>query len=426
MIQPLPRLPQCWKSSNTFQALLILIALSLLPMCAMCSAMTLTVESAKSHYLLDEPLILTISLKNTSTQNVELPVILDPGVGFFTLFIREQGGQPKMYDCGVRGDIGLPKHGKIFLPGEAVNTRMWLTTTTLGDTPSILSKPGMYTFFARYNLDKYLPGGPVALRSSDIQVQVNQPMGAEKDAYDLLLAGTKGCPWGFTTGEVAQKIRMERYAGLVQQYATSVYALRAQSEYASSFSGFEIFHPQATREEKINNMTQSMEQFRIYAEMARGTLLEADAMLRYGRACAQLNLIEPSALAFEKAFLSPAATTDERMTALAWTLYFEAGGLQEHLKMTGVHYPLPEGTFPLLETARVLGFSVIWDKERQTAIISNPLYTSSLPVGSNTIRVNGHEHAGALSLISETDQIRVSIRTIGYMIGSDWSKAFLP
>lgn len=406
-------------SSTGYRLFLLLVTVILLPIMAFSEGMTLTVESAKPRYLVDEPLLLTITLKNTSDKDVELPVILDPAVGLFGLFISEPGGKPQGYDCGMRADIDFPKHGKIFVPGETFSTRMWLASY-VGYRPSILSKPGTYTFFARYNLRKELPGGAVALRSADIQVQVSQPVDEEKDAHDLLLDGTDGRPWGYPSTLAAMEALMNRYTGLVQQYPKSVYALYAQSQYAQDLAGYDLYKRDATRQEKITYATQSRDQYKIYMQMATGTQLEADGLLKYGRAQAIVGEVEPAALAFETALLSPTATTYERLQSLSWTRLTESGSFREHFKEDGEKYPIPERTFPLLESARVFGFTVAWDEQTQTAVIANPRISASLRAGSNKIVVNGKEYSGAQLLVNEEKQLRVSARTLGYLLQLDW------
>ncbi len=419
MLWSLPLIHRCRKCSDTFRFLLLLAAFVLVAGNAMCAGMTLAVESAKAQYLVDEPLMLTITLKNSSTDNVELPVLLNPAIGFFKLYISEPGGKPKVYSCGVNAKMILPKRGKIFVPGEAVTMRMRLAAQ-FGNSPSILAKAGTYTFFARYNLWKELPGGPVALRSPDIQIAVKQPAGAEQDAHDFLCAGTKGRPWGYPSGQTAMQARIDRYARLVQQYPTSVYAVHAQAEYACEFLGSAWDDKATTRQEKIRSATQSMEQYQIYTEMAKGTPLEADAMRKYGRSLAILGKVDEAALALEAALLCSTATSDERLEALSWTRLLESGSFRGNLKEAGEKYPLPERTFPLLESARVFGFAVAWNEQAQVATISNVRRTAVLQVGSNTIVIDGEKHTAAFSLVNEKGQVRVSARTLGYLLELEW------
>ncbi|MHB9134173.1 MAG: stalk domain-containing protein [Armatimonadota bacterium] len=411
-----------WRCSVTFRLLFLLVVLAILPVHAYCVGMALAVESAKTRYLVDEPLVLTITLKNASKKQIELPVILHPEVGYFTLYIREPGGKPKVYHCGVSASMMLPKRGKIFVPGEAASTRMWLASY-FSDGASLLSKPGTYTFFARYTLSKEFPGGPVALRSADIHVQVSPPANDEQQAHELLLTGKTGFPWRYPQPSPHAKqemaARMDRFARLVRQYPHSVYALYAQAQYAIDLAGLSFLEQGATRQERITYLTKSREQYRIFAALAKGTPHEAEALLGYGRALARLREIEQASSAFEAALLCPSATTEERIQSLSWTRLLEAGIFREHLTEDGEKYPLPERTFPLVASARVLGFHVEWDGPAKTAMITNPRVKALLRVGSNTITINGKKQSGALSVMAEKDQVRVSVRTLGYLLQVD-------
>ncbi|HEY3375882.1 MAG TPA: stalk domain-containing protein [Armatimonadota bacterium] len=382
-----------------------------------CAGLTLTLQSATTAYLVDEPLLLTATVRNDSDNDIQVPLLLDPMYGLCRLYLVEPGGKPTPCAPIGHADFMLPKSGIILGPGEAYSLHYCLAQNGEKAGNSLLAKPGKYTLFAQYNLTKDFPGGAVALRSADVSLLVTTPTGMEKQAHDLLIAGADGTPWGYPPAGTQRHARTTRYAKLVQQFPSSRYACYALSEYASDLTGNALPGQPGTPQEKIAYLNEAIQQLRDLTALAKNTAFEAEALLQYGRALARIGDSEHASKAFAAALLSPMTSTYERFDALVRIRLLEAGLYRDNNKKNdGEHYPLAECQFPLLPSARAFGFTVEWNEHTRTATVASRRMKAVLVVGSGTVTVNGQQYREALSSLSDTGDVSVTVRTLGYML----------
>ena len=380
--------------------------------------MKLALHSAKSSYLVDEPLLLSVAVRNDGDTAVEIPVLLDLNARYLRLCQVKQGQQPIYYVPGVFIDtMALPTSGIILGPGEEYSTRLWLAAYPIGGK-SLLAAPGRYSLFVRYELPKDFPGGPIALRSSDVQINVMAPVGEEQLAYGLLTAdGKNNTPWAYPPTQSLMDARMQRYSALASKYPHSAYTPYALSAFAADLYGMATLPEKvATRKDQLEYLQQSMLQYRRFTELTSQTPLEARALADYGRSLAHLGDADSASKAFESGLICPTATTGERYEILSWTRLTEWGVFREHLHEADETYPLNAFTYRLLPCARALGFTVEWDEQTQTATVTGQRVKATMQVGAQTVQVNGKDYPTTAAVISPSGDVCVPVRTLGHLL----------
>jgi hypothetical protein len=396
------------------------------PSVGVCAGLKLVLHSAKSSYLVDEPLLLSVAVRNDGDTAVEMPMLLDLNARYLRLCQVMQGQKPMYYDPGVFISMALPTSGIILGPGEEYSTRLWLAAYPIGGK-SLLAAPGRYTLFVRYELPKEFPGGPIALRSSDAQINVMAPVGEEQVAHGLFTTdGKNKTPWAYPQTQTLMKARLQRYAALVSKYPSSAYAPYALSTYAADLYGMATLPESATtRKDQLEYLRQSMLQYRRFVEVTSQTPLEARALADYGRSLARLGDADSAAKAFESALICPTATTTERYEALSWTQLTESGVFREHLREADETYPLNAFTYRLFPCSRALGFTVEWDEKTQSATVTGQRVNATIQAGSQTIQVNGQHYPTPAAVISPAGDVCVPARTLGHLLVAHSGKPLL-
>jgi hypothetical protein len=93
------------------------IALSLFSVQAE-EGLVLKIEASKTEYLLGEPVVLYVSLQNTSNEVRELPVLLSPMAGYVNYQIKYPDNSEKSFESSVIGELMNPM--KAVSPGEQI------------------------------------------------------------------------------------------------------------------------------------------------------------------------------------------------------------------------------------------------------------------------------------------------------------------
>jgi hypothetical protein len=351
--------------------------------------LALEVTAEKGQYLLDEPLYVTVALRNVGARDALVVRALHPGMGLLALEVAPPGEGPHVVDPCGKFELGpgyFVRATVLLAPGDHYTGAVELTREmTPSGAQNVLRRPGRCAIRATYAIPEGLPAGPLSLRSNELSLLVSEPEGVDRQAYEALLS----CPrpergpglWN-STPETA-----DCFEAVVRDYPDSRYALYARLYIADAryIPGTSIHR--GTVEGRAE-LEQAAPLYSSVADEAGATPLGVHARGMAGRAFGALGDAARAQALFEQAFVSPAATDEDRLLTLsAMRLlgqgYFqEMGGLVAQTSSQG-----PQ--LPLRRFARAMGLSVHWDASARTARVSGRGIRASLRPAAGSMVING-------------------------------------
>ncbi|MCX6345265.1 MAG: HEAT repeat domain-containing protein [Armatimonadetes bacterium] len=210
------------KLFNVMCILIILFAVT----AAWCE-MALSVSASKSAYLIGEPLYVVLAIKNTGTANDKLIAFFMPDANLVGFEIATPDGKMHVYKSP--GQIDLSNEGweaavVSLAPGNKRTASIDLTFENSLDQ-CLLAQRGEYRLRATYSIKSNWPAPACSLKSNELILKVNEPIGVDKSAYQLLLNSQITAEHGLWNCFPAQE---SCYRQLIKRYPKSGYALYAK------------------------------------------------------------------------------------------------------------------------------------------------------------------------------------------------------
>jgi len=155
------------------------------------AGLTFKLKPVKSQYLLDEPLKLVFTMVNDSDTPVKALRIASPGTGTARIFITPPGGEEYEYaDMWSADPIAewYPSAGVLLKPHDSYSGVLDLSygarrdMVSIADPKPTLSSPGAYTIVGMC----LVPEDKSWLGSNSVHIEVRQPSGTDKRAFDIL------------------------------------------------------------------------------------------------------------------------------------------------------------------------------------------------------------------------------------------------
>lgn len=353
--------------------------------------LVLEIVSPKTHYLLDEPLFVTVTIRNAGAADVPIFRALDPGSGFLTFEIVPPGEQPRQYKPLVSGQWslrGLAEQVVHLGSGERYSSAADLTCEA--GVQTVLSQAGEYVIRALYAIREGLPAGPVTIRSNELSLLITQPQGRDRAAYEALYQGARTAdrgPWNSYSDQAAC------YEQLLHEFAESGYAIHARFYLAQVYESDGGEGSLRGTPDGAGLLQKAGVLYASVAEEAGDTPLGVYAKRVAGRCFANLGDVAQAQVLFEQAFLAPGATDGDRLEVLSWLGHLQSGLFQESAGL-GRPSTTTQLRLPLRPFAEALGFSVDWDSTTRTVVVRNSKVGCTLQPHKDLMVINGTEHTG--------------------------------
>ncbi len=235
---------------------------------------------------------------------------------------------------------------------------------------------------ASYAMPEGWPADPLAARSNEVRLVVTEPEGIDRAAYDLLQSGAQthdDGPW------TLKEEQADCYETLLGKFPDSRYALPTLY-YLAQLYDFKGTQTLRGSPEAVGYLQEATALYLNVAEAAAGTPPGLRAKRLAARCFAKLGDVATAQALLEEAFLSPAATDDDRTRALAWLGYLEEKGFERVSGIVSATAPL---ALPLRRFAEAVGFSVDWASATKTVVVSSSKVRSTFRAGDQSILLNG-------------------------------------
>jgi hypothetical protein len=391
--------------------------------------LSLELTSPKPHYLLDEPLFVTATVRNVGDSDAHILRLLDLALARLTLDIAPPGERARRYRPWVTGDIGLRGLAALLLhlrPGDKYGAALDITCEGRMATTT-LSRPGKYVIRATYAIPEDWPGGPVALHSNELSVVVAEPGGTDRAAYDLLQdapqAEERG-PWN------AYREQASCYEALLRDFPESGYAIYARFYLAQVYEGRAHADARRSPPDAAADIRRAAGLYASVAEEAIDAPLGVYAKRLAGRCFAAVRDNAAAQALFEEAFLAPAATEADRLEVVGWLSHVQNGIFLEALRLPP-RGPPSDLRLPLRAFARVLGLSVERDAAANTVTVSGPGVQCTMRPGADDMVLNGTQRT-RVTISVKDGRVLVSGSVIAALMeaqgcwGRGMGKMFLP
>jgi hypothetical protein len=374
----------------------------------------------QTRYLLGEPLLVRVDVSNQGANDVVMIRDFDPGVGFLAFVITSPAQPSHKYQPWGHGDYGPGGLAQVALqlaPGEHYSGVVDLTyeivreSRTRASRVPLLSCSGEYVLRATYAIRAGAPGGPLAISSNELHFVVSEPEGVDRAAYEVLKRGARSAdrgPWN------AYAEQADCYETLLRQYPDSGYAIHAQFYLAQVY---ELDGELAKRGTPAGAaaMENAAALYASVAEQARDMPLGVYAMRLSARCRAKLGDPVQANTMLEQAFLSAAATDQDRLEALSWMRHVESGLFHEESGLAHGKVATAKARLPLRRVARALGLSASWDPETKTMKISGRKVRAALRPGEDFMLVNGQQRTGVRTWLAN-GEARVSLSVVATLM----------
>jgi hypothetical protein len=230
-------------TSLTVRRSLICFALLVLSAVSSMADLDLQLAPRKAKYLVDEPLFVSVTMKNKGTQDEWILNKLNPAERLLTFAITTPDGATHSYVPWMHVDWACAsadstKVGVKLSHGDTYSACVELTKEVvgcLGNIDCVLSKAGKYSVTATYTIPLGVPCGPVSVSSNELKIKVVDPKKDDTDAHALLVNG-------FGNGNRdLWNYRPDRdgcYSSIIQDYPQSQYAVYAKYYLAGIRSTF--------------------------------------------------------------------------------------------------------------------------------------------------------------------------------------------
>jgi hypothetical protein len=358
----------------------------------------LLLTSPKNQYLPDEPLFVTVTLSNVAIAEVAALRLLDPGDGVVSFQITAPGEERHNYCPWVRSAWtldGLAETAIYLNPGAQYSASVDLTYEMRdGGRPTVLSQPGEYVIVASYAMPEGWPADRLAAWSNELRLLVTEPRGIDRAAYDLLQSGARthdDGPW------TLKEEQADCYETLLAKFPDSRYALPTLYYLAQlyDFKGTQILRGTP---EAVEYLEEAAALYLSVAAAAVGGPPGLRATRAAARCFAKLGDVAAAQALLEEAFLSPAATDDDRVKALSRLGYLEEGGFERVSGIASATTPL---ALPLRRLAEALGFSLDWASPTKTVTVSSSRLRSTIRPLEDSVMVNGLRRIGVRTSLKD-------------------------
>lgn len=360
----------------------------------------LELSAPKRQYVVNEPIFVLVAFRNAGVSDATILRYFKPGAGLLSFEIAAPGESSHQYEPWVRGSLSrecLAKGAVLVGPGESYTGVVDLTFDG-GLGQSTLSRSGEYAISAKYHIRDDLPYGPVSLASNEIRINVAEPAGIDRDAFDILLEGSQAVELGFWNASTEQS---EFYQRLLRDCSGSQYAVYAKFHLAqvNEVDAFPSKSP-CTAEERRAYLSEAVALFTSVSDEAGDTPLGVYAKRLAARCWGKLGNVDEAQRLFEEALAMPSATDEDRLTVLCWMAHLDTGYFQQSCGLFSKSTPT-DVELPLHRFAKTLGFSVEWDSASKEVRVAGSRVQSTFKPGTDVITVNGVERTGVRTLIRD-------------------------
>lgn len=349
--------------------------------------LALQISTDKTQYLVDEPLYVTVTVRNVGKQDTQIVRLFHPG-DLLSFEIVPPDGKPYEYAPWVAFSMlpgGFERAAGRLLPGEQYSAAVDLTYD--GTRGTVLSRAGPYTIRGRYAIRDGLPGGPVDARSDELRLTVKEPEGVDRAAHDVLRKGARTHdrgPWNAAAEQRAcyeralREFPRSRYAPYVRFYLAQVYDCDGT---------FSFRNLRGTKKgEALIRRAAGL--FLVVAKEASGTPLGAEAIRLAASRFAGVGDVARAQALFEEAFTSPRATDEDRLEVLSSLGHLESG-LYQHESGLAPEMKITRLRLPLRRFAEAMGLSVAWDPKTKSLRLRGPKVQAGLKPGEYSMYISG-------------------------------------
>jgi tetratricopeptide (TPR) repeat protein len=279
---------------------------------------------------------------------------------------------------------------------------------------AVLDRPGGYAIHAAYSIPKDWPHHPLDLQSNLLQLTVHEPEGLDLSAYDLLRGAfnTKDRgPWNIEPDSA------DAYRAVLEDYPSSQYA-RHCKQVLAAFYHFRGIHTLRGTPDGAADLRRSANMYLSLADQAGKTHFAMRMTRAAARGFAQSGNPGRAEALFEHAFLSPAATEQDRLELLHYMDYTEQGGFH---RSGGIPEPVRTTriALPLRPFARALGYGAHWDDDTKRALVLAPAFRASFHPGDCTIRLDGRCITGVRTSV-ERGRVFVSPSLVAALFAEEY------
>lgn len=364
--------------------------------------LVLSIATAKSQYLKNEPLKLFVSVTNCSNSVQYVADYFESSA--FQLTVRSD-----------KDELFRPRHSSssmediqyLIAPGDSYSLGIDITKSMTGIT---LHKPGVYYLSARY---KYMPVGCsslITLQSNTITIDVAEPEGVDADAITELQGSLEKLQ--NTMWKVNDK-QIDAYEQVIHKYPDSKYT-----------PYFKFYLAQTYEYVSYRNL--------VSAEVTRDYLYKASALYRAiakscyasppravtcaGRCYAAMGLRGEAIGCLDDGFFASDISVDERSSIIGCYSLIEDGIFFENNKdVDKDSYDYSEVMHPLLPFASALGYQVQWGKN--TVTLTSPSANFTLVDGEQALAVGGVSYPKMLVSLNR-DTPTISNRVLAALLAA--------
>ncbi len=386
----------------------------------------LELDAEKTEFLVDEPIFVTVAVRNVADVDVPILRLLEPGSGVLRFEIVAPGEEPRAYRPCAEASFtqeALEESVIWLAPGEAYSAAADLTEE-LREVPGrtewqvaiLLSVPGEYGIRASYCIPEDWPTGPLAVWSNEVYLLVSEPEGVDLAAHEILQAGSETGEktlWNASSGQALY------YEAVLGEYPESQYAIYARLFLGGTRHLDGVWRMRGTTE-GVAALEAAATLYLTAAEQARDTPFGVRATMGAAMCSANLGDVVSAEALLEEVFLSPAATDADRVQVLLWLDRLESGSFERAAGLTCASTS-PEPAVPLRSFAEALGFSVDWGSTTKTVAVSGRKLHSTISPGQNVMLVNGTPRTGVRTRLRDA-RTEVSPSVIATLMAEHYGK----
>jgi hypothetical protein len=386
--------------------------------------LSLQISSAKTRYLVDEPLFVTVIVRNQGPADAAISRYLDPMLGLLTFEVVPPGESARPYGQCTHASLdrsGLANTVVNLAPGEQYSGVAELTCEVKDRQGGLLlSAAGNYILRGTYAIPEGWPVPPLKVQSNDLSLEVLDPEGEDRAAHEILLQGAA------TAGHALWSAAREQascYETLLREYPGSGYAIHAKWYLA------QVYHCDGTIGQlglrgtpaAVTALENAAALCLSVAADAGQTPLALMAVRLAATESAMVGRASEAQALLQQTFLSPAATDDDRLDAVRLMEHVETGLFYEESGLASGKVATTQVRLPLRQFARALGLSLSWDPATKTTTIRGRKVKSTLQPGKKSMFVNGEKRTGVRTWFAKGNT-EVSLSVIATLMAEQRGK----
>jgi len=386
--------------------------------------LALRISSAKTRYLVDEPLFVTVIVRNQGPGDAAISRYLDPMLGLLTFEVVPPGESARPYGQCTHASLdrsGLANTVVNLAPGEQYSGVAELTCEVKDRQGGLLlSAPGKYTLRATYAIPEGWPVPPLKVQSNDLSLEVLDPEGEDRAAHEILLQGAA------TAGHALWSAAREQascYETLLREYPGSGYAIHAKWYLAQVYHCDGIIGQLGLRgtPAAVTALENAAALCLSVAADAGQTPLALMALRLAATESAMVGKASEAQALLQQTFLSPAATDDDRLDAVRLMEHVETGLFYQESGLASGKVATTQVRLPLRRFAQALGFSVSWNPTTKTTTVSGRKVRAALRPGEDFMLVNGQQRTGVRTWLAD-GEARVSLSVVATLMAEQRGK----